>query len=210
MTVVQTWSESIRLLMAGAVEARVRAAFVRRRHEVTLVSLSGAVDATDERIEAVLLVGGRDEALAITRRLKTRFQMPLLPVVALVARAPRLPAESVSPDSWLLTATRPSDIVARVEELVRIRRAEREMVRLNGALAGLAAENGRLYDRARRDAEGTTLLLRELQHRVRNNLASIQALLVLERHRTPAPGVRPPGLRHVRRAPGCRAKDFQL
>ncbi|MDQ4079253.1 MAG: sensor histidine kinase, partial [Gemmatimonadota bacterium] len=28
-------------------------------------------------------------------------------------------------------------------------------------------------------------LLRELQHRVRNNLAAIQALLVLERHRTP-------------------------
>jgi two-component sensor histidine kinase len=58
-------------------------------------------------------------------------------------------------------------------------------VRLNTALAELAAENGRLYDRARRDAEATTLLLRELQHRVRNNLAAIQALLVLERHRTP-------------------------
>jgi two-component sensor histidine kinase len=72
-----------------------------------------------------------------------------------------------------------------VEELVRIRRAEREMTRLNTALAELAAENGRLYDRARRDAEATTVLLRELQHRVRNNLASIQALLVLERHRTP-------------------------
>jgi two-component sensor histidine kinase len=69
---------------------------------------------------------------------------------------------------------------------VRIRRAEHELVRLNAALAELAAENGRLYERARRDAEGTTLLLRELQHRVRNNLAAIQALLVLERHRTPA------------------------
>jgi two-component sensor histidine kinase len=72
-----------------------------------------------------------------------------------------------------------------VEELVRIRRTEGELVRLNTALAELAAENGRLYDRARRDAEATTLLLRELQHRVRNNLATIQALLVLERHRSP-------------------------
>ncbi|HEY9514143.1 MAG TPA: sensor histidine kinase, partial [Gemmatimonadaceae bacterium] len=89
------------------------------------------------------------------------------------------------PDAWLPAATRAADVVERVEELVRIRRAERELVRLSSALADLAAENGRLYDRARRDAEATAVLLRELQHRVRNNLAAIQALLVLERHRTP-------------------------
>ena len=82
-------------------------------------------------------------------------------------------------------ATRGREIAARTEELVRIRRAERELARLNEALASLAAENGQLYERAHRGAARTLALLRELQHRVRNNLAAIQALLVLGRHRSP-------------------------
>jgi ribose transport system ATP-binding protein len=91
----------------------------------------------------------------------------------------------IAPDAWLRPTTRVREIAARIEELVRIRRAEGELTRLNEALASLAAENGELYERARLDAERTLTLLRELQHRVRNNLAAIQALLVLERHRTP-------------------------
>jgi two-component sensor histidine kinase len=163
---------------------RLRRALEHHGHRVIVTPLAESVETASDGIEAVVVAAGRDAALALARRLKTRFQMPLLPVVALVGRPPR-PREGPAPDAWLPTSTRPRDVVERVEELVRIRRTERELVRLNSALAELAAENGRLYDRARRDAEATTLLLRELQHRVRNNLAAIQALLVLERHREP-------------------------
>lgn len=172
------------LIVAERSTARLRRAFEREGHEVSLSSLDAAVEAATDGVEAVVVLASRDEAVAVARRLKTRFQMPLLPVIALVAR-PAHPPDAAAPDAWLPTGARSADVVERVEEFVRIRRAERELVRLSASLADLAAENGRLYDRARRDAEATTVLLRELQHRVRNNLAAIQALLVLERHRDP-------------------------
>jgi len=159
-------------------------ALERLEFRVAQTSTADAVDSVDERVEAVIVVAPRPIVLPIARRLKARFQMPLLPIVALTA-APRRRPNGAVPDVWLRAATPAADIADRVEELVRIRRAERQMVRLSTTLAELAAENGRLYDRARRDAEATALLLRELQHRVRNNLAAIQALLVLERHRMP-------------------------
>jgi two-component sensor histidine kinase len=163
---------------------RLQRAFEQCGHRVVIAPLADAADAAGDGVEAVVVAAGRDAAMGVARRLKTRYQVPLLPVVALAGRPPRA-QEGPSPDVWLPAASRPRAVVERVEELVRIRRAERELVRLNAALADLAAENGRLYDRARRDAEATTVLLRELQHRVRNNLAAIQALLVLERHRVP-------------------------
>lgn len=152
--------------------------------EVAHANTDDAVDAVDEHVDAVIVAAPRPIVLPIARRLKTRFQMPLLPIVALTA-PPRDRPNGASPDVWLRASTPAADVADRVEELVRIRHAEREMARLSTTLAELAAENGRLYERARRDAEATALLLRELQHRVRNNLAAIQALLVLERHRVP-------------------------
>jgi two-component sensor histidine kinase len=186
MTFFGSSSDHVRVLIASDTDhPRLGRAFARWGHQADLIPIDAAAKAVDERTEAVVIVASRPQALALARRLKTRFQVPLLPVLALVSRPRRLLHDSTLPDAWVAPSTPPRDVVARVEELVRIRRAERELVRLNTALAELAAENGRLYDRARRDAEGMTLLLRELQHRVRNNLAAIQALLVLERHRTP-------------------------
>lgn len=172
------------LIVADRSAARLRRAFERAGHEVTLATLESAAQAASAGAEAVVVLASRDAVLTVARRLKTRFQMPLLPVIALVAR-PAHPPDTAAPDAWLPTGAKSADVVERVEEFVRIRRAEGELVRLSESLADLAAENGRLYDRARRDAESTTVLLRELQHRVRNNLAAIQALLVLERHRDP-------------------------
>lgn len=43
----------------------------------------------------------------------------------------------------------------------------------------VAIENGRLYEQSKRDAEVKTALLRELSHRVKNNLAAITSLLYL-------------------------------
>jgi len=186
MTVIASSGEHMHVLIASSTgQPKLCRAFARLGHQADVVAPDDTTQAVDERVEAVVIAAPRDESLALTRRLKTRFQVPLLPVVALVSKPRRLLHDTTAPDAWVSTATPPRDVVARVEEFVRIRRAERELVRLNTALTELAAENGRLYDRARRDAEGMTLLLRELQHRVRNNLAAIQALLVLERHRTP-------------------------
>jgi two-component sensor histidine kinase len=163
---------------------RLRRALLRRGHHVATIAFDNALDRMDERVEAVVIDAGRTDALALCQRLKTRFQVPLLPVVILRAR-PHGPIGPIAPDAWLRPSTRGREIGARIEELVRIRRAERQLARLNETLASLAAENGQLYERARRDASHTLALLRELQHRVRNNLAAIQALLVLERHRSP-------------------------
>jgi two-component sensor histidine kinase len=186
MIITSPSSEHVCILVASSsAQPRLVRAFARRGHHVDVVAPAAATDAVTERVEAVLVAGARAPALALSQRLKTRFQVPFLPVVALASRPRGLPRHGATPDAWISATTAPHDIVARVEELVRIRRAERELVRLNTALAELAGENGRLYDRARRDAEATTVLLRELQHRVRNNLAAIQALLSLERHRAP-------------------------
>jgi two-component sensor histidine kinase len=164
--------------------SRLRRALIRRGHQVATAPLQDALKRIDERVEAVIIDARAPEALALCQRLKTRFQVPLLPVVILRPR-PHRAVGPIAPDAWLRPRTRGREIAARIEELVRIRRAERELARLNETLASLAAENGQLYERARRDASRTLALLRELQHRVRNNLAAIQALLVLERHRSP-------------------------
>ena len=171
------------VLIAGSL-ARLRRALGRRRYQFIAASLDDALSRVDDRVEAVVIDAGTSDALALCRRLKTRFQVPLLPVIIMRPR-PHAAVGAIAPDAWLRPTTGGREVAARIDELVRIRRAERELARLNDALASLAAENGQLYERARRDATRTLALLRELQHRVRNNLAAIQALLVLERHRSP-------------------------
>jgi two-component sensor histidine kinase len=171
------------VLIVGAAP-RLARVLSRGGHAVTTTRLEDALERIDDRVEAVIITARGPNALTLCQRLKTRFQVPLLPVIILRPR-PHRSLGSIAPDAWLRQTTRGREVVARVEELVRIRRAERELARLNKTLVTLAAENGQLYERARLDASRTLALLRELQHRVRNNLAAIQALLVLERHRSP-------------------------
>jgi two-component sensor histidine kinase len=50
--------------------------------------------------------------------------------------------------------------------------------------AAIAIENARLYDETRHGLEMKTILLRELHHRVKNNLATVAGILSLQRRRT--------------------------
>ena len=50
--------------------------------------------------------------------------------------------------------------------------------------AAIAIENARLYEEARRGLELKSILLRELHHRVKNNLATVAGILSLQRRHT--------------------------
>ncbi len=177
------------VVFGSATEDRLRRALEHAGFRAELVPAeiaeTEAMALVDDAVDAVILAAPRDTTLALCRRFKARHQFPVLPVIVLYRRPRRLEPVTGTPDAWLASRAPSRDVVARVEELIRIRRGEQDMARLNAELSELTAENRRLYDRALRDAEGTAALLRELQHRVRNNLATIQALLVLERHRVP-------------------------
>lgn len=56
--------------------------------------------------------------------------------------------------------------------------------------AAIAIDNARLYDETRRGLELKSVLLRELHHRVKNNLATVAGILSLQRRRTRSPEVR--------------------
>ncbi len=50
------------------------------------------------------------------------------------------------------------------------------------ATVAIAIENARLYEQARQDAEAKAMLLQEVNHRVKNNLAAIIGLIYAERY----------------------------
>jgi len=93
----------------------------------------------------------------------------------------------------LVTRDRTLGLVELIDE-VRRRDYAPEEIRLAESLAAQAAvaiENARLYEaekelhrQARRDAETRAVLLREVNHRVKNNLTAILGLLSIERRRT--------------------------
>jgi GAF domain-containing protein len=55
--------------------------------------------------------------------------------------------------------------------------------------AAIAIENARLYEETRRGLELKSVLLRELHHRVKNNLATVAGILSLQRRRTRSPEI---------------------
>ena len=59
---------------------RLGRALTRRGYHVTTATVQSAVDCVDERLEAVIIDARSHEALDLCQRLKTRFQVPLLPV----------------------------------------------------------------------------------------------------------------------------------
>jgi GAF domain-containing protein len=60
-----------------------------------------------------------------------------------------------------------------------------ELIQTFSALAAVATENARLLEQTRHDAQAKTELLRELNHRVKNNLTGIVALLQMDAPQMP-------------------------
>jgi two-component sensor histidine kinase len=71
--------------------------------------------------------------------------------------------------------------------------------------AAIAIENARLYEETRRGLELKSVLLRELHHRVKNNLATVAGILSLQRRRTKSNEVRTILAESVNRVQGLAA-----
>ncbi len=71
--------------------------------------------------------------------------------------------------------------------------------------AAIAIENARLYEETRQGLELKSVLLRELHHRVKNNLATVAGILSLQRRRTRSPEVRSTLSESVNRVQGLAA-----
>jgi len=71
--------------------------------------------------------------------------------------------------------------------------------------AAIAIDNARLYEETRRGLELKSALLRELHHRVKNNLATVAGILSLQRRRTKSPEVRATLAESVNRVQGLAA-----
>jgi DNA-binding response OmpR family regulator len=140
-------------------------------------------------VELVLLdamLPGRD-GWTICREIKEQHD-PLLPIIMVTARtAPDdvVRTFAAGADDYVAKPFHVAELTARIESRLRVHRAEVAIKRANQQLRELADQNYQLYEQARRDAEERSLLLRELDHRVRNNLSVILGLLSMERNRRP-------------------------
>jgi DNA-binding response OmpR family regulator len=140
-------------------------------------------------VELVVLdamLPGRD-GWSICREIKDHYD-PLLPIIMVTARtAPEdvVRTFAAGADDYVSKPFHVAELTARIESRLRVHRAELTIKKTNEQLRELADQNYQLYDQARRDAEERALLLRELDHRVRNNLAVITGLISMERNRRP-------------------------
>lgn len=142
-----------------------------RLHQADLILLDAMLPGTD--------------GWTICREIKERID-PLLPIIMVTARtAPEdvLRTFDVGADDYVPKPFQVAELQARIDSRLRAHRAEQALQEANRQASELAEQNYRLYEQARRDAEERAALLRELDHRVRNNLSVIMGLVSLERTR---------------------------
>ena len=142
-----------------------------RLHQADLILLDAMLPGTD--------------GWTICREIKERID-PLLPIIMVTARtAPEdvLRTFDVGADDYVPKPFQVAELQARIDSRLRAHRAEQALKEANRQASELAEQNYRLYEQARRDAEERAALLRELDHRVRNNLSVIMGLVSLERTR---------------------------
>lgn len=123
----------------------------------------------------------------ICREIKDRHDatMPIIMVTARTAPDDVVRTFAAGADDYVAKPFHVAELTARIESRLRVHRAEVALKRANQQLRDLADQNYDLYERARADAEERALLLKELDHRVRNNLSVIMGLLSMERNRRP-------------------------
>lgn len=124
---------------------------------------------------------------SICREIKEEHD-PLLPIIMVTARtAPKDVARTfdAGADDYVAKPFQVVELTARIESRLRVHRAEQALKTANRQLAEMADQNYELYEQAREDAEERARLLRELDHRVRNNLSVIMGLVSIERNRRP-------------------------
>lgn len=144
------------------------------------------VDGVDLVILDAMLPG--TDGWEVCRQIKKR-RGPLFPVVMVTARTGSedvLRTFAAGADDYVAKPFGVAELAARVRTRLRIHQAERELQKANERLADLADQNYALYQQALHDAEERALLLREIDHRVRNNLSVILGLVSLERAREPS------------------------
>lgn len=142
-----------------------------RLHDADLVLLDAMLPDTD--------------GWTICREIKDRID-PHLPIIMVTARtAPEdvVRTFDARADDYVAKPFQIAELRARIDSRLRAHRAERALRQANRQASDLAEQNYRLYEQARRDSEERATLLRELDHRVRNNLSIIMGLVTLERTR---------------------------
>lgn len=142
-----------------------------RLHQADLILLDAMLPGTD--------------GWTICREIKERID-PLLPIIMVTARtAPEdvVRTFDAGADDYIPKPFQVAELRARIDSRLRAHRAEQALQDANRQASELAEQNYSLYEQARQDAEERAALLRELDHRVRNNLSIIMGLVSLERTR---------------------------
>jgi DNA-binding response OmpR family regulator len=158
-------------------------------HGYRVISAADAEQAFDRLHEADLILldamlPGTD-GWTICREIKQRID-PLLPIIMVTARtAPEdvVRTFDAGADDYVPKPFQVAELRARIDSRLRAHRAEQALQAAKLQASNLAEQNYGLYEQARRDAEDRAALLRELDHRVRNNLSIIMGLVSLERTR---------------------------
>jgi DNA-binding response OmpR family regulator len=158
-------------------------------HGYHVISAADAEQAFDRLHEADLILldamlPGTD-GWTICREIKERID-PLLPIIMVTARtAPEdvVRTFDAGADDYVPKPFQVAELRARIDSRLRAHRAEQALQDANRQASELAQQNYTLYQQASRDAEDRAALLRELDHRVRNNLSIIMGLVSLERTR---------------------------
>lgn len=158
-------------------------------HGYRVVSAADAEQAFDllHKADLILLdamLPGTD-GWTICREIKERID-PLLPIIMVTARtAPEdvVRTFDAGADDYVPKPFQVAELRARIDSRLRAHRAEQALQDANRQASKLAEQNYSLYEQARHDAEDRAALLRELDHRVRNNLSIIMGLVSLERTR---------------------------
>ncbi|HSJ09450.1 MAG TPA: response regulator, partial [Longimicrobiales bacterium] len=132
------------------------------------------------------MLPGRD-GWSICREIKEQHDamLPIIMVTARTAPDDVVRTFAAGADDYVAKPFHVAELTARIESRLRVHRAEVALKRANNELLNLVDQNYQLYEKARADAEERALLLKELDHRVRNNLAVITGLLSMERNRRP-------------------------